>query len=82
VRVLIDRDGGEVTDLDEPGFLVELVLDLAPFRDLHDLSRWMITVILVQGRKTKRGTWLESWRALTTLNTAGASGPGRTYSTE
>lgn len=28
-----------VTDLDEPRFLVELVLDLAPFRDLHDLSQ-------------------------------------------
>jgi len=27
------------TDLDEPRFLVELVLDLAPFRDLHDLSQ-------------------------------------------
>ena len=29
----------ELSDLDEPGSLVELVLDLAPFRDLHDLPQ-------------------------------------------
>jgi hypothetical protein len=28
-----------LADLDEPSVLVELVLDLAPFRDLHDLPQ-------------------------------------------